>query len=226
MQTGSSDPKVGRTGWDVLASSKLFFIFLLVAVGIVAFCYFSSDSLSEIAVSFDKFLNDNKYYLLSIVAGALLAKYVYEHYIISPVVVFVDNPELDIACWRFSRSYFAKITKANDALNPLATSYGEPFYYAKSYDPLKHEIDLGYIHSRDVSPSWIYSVRENYYTFLKSLHESQVRSVLLEDAPFTEGVDISRKVIKSHLEKLSRILGIDDSIQTQSEQQLKVDDNQ
>lgn len=209
MPIGFTDTNsFGRTGWDVLVQYKFYFLALAAAVTFVILDILYPDLVSQYIDNINSLIEENKVYFIPFIVGAVLSRIIYKRYIFSPIFVHVENSEEGVSGWRFSRYYFDSLKKINGACNPIATKRGGSFFYAISFNPDNREIDLGYIHSRDISPGEVFARRESYKSFVTSLHDALVRSVQLSDAPMIEGLKVAKGTVDSNLKIISNILGI------------------
>lgn len=217
MQTESiKSDSVGKTGWDVLVQYKLYFAALAAAIFYLIMSLLFPERLSEWVASINFAFEEYKVYLVPFIVGAIAARFVYKKYIMYPIFVCVENPEKGNSGWKFSRTYFDRITKKNGYCNPLPTAQGYTMFYALDYDSKEGVIDFGYIHSREISPGELFARRSSYKTFLESLHDSLVRVVQLTDAPMIEGLKVAKGSVETNLKTVCSILGINsqDSIVT------------
>lgn len=211
MPIGSTDTNsFGRTGWDVLVQYKFYFLALAAAVGFIVIDIVCPERVAEAFDYIDSWIEENKVFFIPFIAGAVLSRIIYKRYIFAPIFVHVENAEEGVSGWRFSRTYFDSLKKINGACNPIATKRGNSFFYAVSFNSDSREIDLGYIHSKDISPGEVFARRESYRLFLTSLHDALVRSVQLSDAPMVEGLRVAKGTVDSNLKIISNILGIED----------------
>ena len=209
MPIGSiKSDSVGKTGWDVLVQYKLYFAALAAAILFILIDIFYPERVSAFFDNADAWFEANKVYFIPFLTGAILARFIYKRYIFAPVFVHVEDCSEGVSGWRFSRTYFDYITKQNGYCNPIPTKKGGSFFYAVHFDSENKVLDFGYIHSREVSPGELFARRESYTKFLTSLHDANLRSVQLSDAKFVEGVEVSRSIINSNLEIMSRVLNI------------------
>lgn len=199
---------VGKTGWDVLVQYKLYFAALAAAILFILLEIIFPDRVAAFFDSAGSWFEANKVYFIPFLTGAILSRFIYKRYIFAPVFVHVEDCSGGVSGWRFSRTYFDHITKKNGYCNPIPTKKGGSFFYATHFDSENKILDFGYIHSKEVSPGELFARRESYSKFLISLHDANLRSVQLSDAPFVEGVEVSRSIINSNLETLSNILNI------------------
>lgn len=191
---------VGRTGYDVLASSKLFlFLFLLFIVGIVVLILFPDMVVAAVNGIIDT-ISANTSYFIPIVLGWWCGRYIYRRWIQHDVIVLVEPLKEPSYCVRMSDLTFAVFTRKNGLLNPEPTRTGGVMYRAKSIDYEKKEIDGGWIHEKKTSPGMVFTRKSKYYDFLEGYRKAKERVLELTDTPFVEGTDYGMKFVRKNIE--------------------------
>ena len=207
--TSSGDPPqqvVGRTGYDFLASSKLFTFSLFAFIACIVLIIFYPDSfVSSVNYLIDT-VSANISYLIPIILGFLCGRYIFRRWIRKDIVILVEPMRSPSYCVRMSDTAFSRYTKKNGMLNPEPTVSGSVMYRAKSIDFEKEEIDGGWIHEKKTSPSVVFTRKSKYYDFLEDYRKAKERVLELTDTPFVEGTEYGLKFVNKNIELQEAII--------------------
>jgi len=191
---------VGRTGYDVLAGSKLFILLIFLFVLAMACLIMWPDAVVSAVNSAISVASDNSSFLIPIVLGWWCGRYIFRRWIQKDIIILVEPLKEPSYCVRMSDSTFARYTRKNGLLNPEPTISGRVMYRAKSIDFENCLIDGGWIHERKTSPGLVFTRKSKYYDFLEGYRKARERVLELTDTPFVEGTDYGMRFVRKNIE--------------------------
>ena len=192
-------PVTGRTGIDLLVSSKRFILLLVVVIIAAAVVFMNIDGMASVISAAVLYLQENWYYSVPFVLGFLVYRYFLFYMVWSSVFLDVQGDKMD-ASYEISKNRFDRLTTVNGAYNPIPTEKGFLKYICKSVDFDANIIDLGDCHSKDESRSVIEARRECHEAFLKQKHDAERQVYLLNSEKdklgYEKGVEISNELME------------------------------
>lgn len=212
--SSSSDKPIGRTGWDVLASSRFFILAGLVLVLLLVLSIAYPDGMRSIVQSVNGAIDAFQPYLLPLLAGAFLAHYVYDNYVAQYTLLLVWNGETArVGCYAFSKMHFMRVAKEHDPAPLMTTDFGSSIYLAKSYDALEQTIDFAYIHDAKLSPLEVFSNLASYHSLVKATSRLSLELAELKNLTEVKSVAIANDILQSEHEMLAQIIGLKNEAQ-------------
>ena len=206
----SESTAVGRTGWDILVSSKKYLY------GLIAFTVIGTMLIALVAMGYlpvmEQLVIEYWPVLISPAIGFVAASETVKRlYMRTGVVVLVVNTqEMTLELYIIPEETYKLMNPVGNTV-VFKTTFGRLVYLARDINWNNMTIDYGWIHSANNAEVLVNL--DLYNEWMYTLEDTQLENMRIKHHPHVIAAAMSRKFIESILDDLARVLNLTDASQ-------------